>query len=241
MVTETIEETAVEEKIEVETPQEEFPAETPVVEEPAKEEVPISFTNQGELDKHIAQKASSIADKSTATYQQKISELHKELKAAKDKQEDDALAKLGEAQTQEWSGEQNVGDYQEAVRDLVKRSRVLRDKEEEWDTNHELATESARNVNAFTEALNLLLPEDNAGFVTTLTELANKIAGAETDREKALIVQLEKARLKAEAEAPKPKRTKPDPNIVSVPGGADLSKLSARELIARGIPKIKSE
>jgi len=257
MVTETSEQVTTEqvttaEVPAIETKTKEAKAETEVTEvedtetketEPTEE--PITFKTQAELDKHLEKKAqslaNSIADKSTATYQEQIKGLKQQLKEATFIKEDDALSRLEKSQSEEWGETQDVGDFQEAVKKLIKETRSFNQTKENWEEGHQKATQSVREVNAFTDALALLLPEDDAGFISNLTALAEKIAGAQTDREKELLIELEKVKLQALAEAKpeKPKRTKPDSNLGSAPGGTDITKLSARELLLRGFSKEK--
>ena len=234
MVTETEEKVTTGEEEQEQKPEEESAEKVEVV-----EPEPITFKTQEDLDKHIISQATSIANKSTATYQQQVEELKKEIKATKsqleDKHEDDALTRLEKAQTKEWEDDaKDVGEFQSAVRNLIKERREFRQQVEEWEEKHEKATQSVKEVNAFTKALALLLPEDEGGFVSSLTALAEKLAGADTDREADLIYQLEEARLKSKAEV-KPKKTRPDSNIPSASGGKDWSKASAEEKVTEGL------
>jgi len=228
---------------------EEIEAEVSKVEEEEEvEEAPaFTFQTQEDLDKHVDEQvkslATSIANKSTATYQQQLEEIKKENRTLKtqveDKQEDDALDRLDKAQKEEWGETKEVGEFQQAVRDLIKERRGFRQQIEEWQGKHEQATESARHVNAFTKALQLLLPEDQEEFIPALNELVTKLAGAETDRELDLIYALEEAKLKARAEAePKPKRVRPDSNLPTAPGGVDLSKLVGEAAVAEGLKRL---
>ena len=251
MTTETLDQVETEEVIEPEAvvATEGEPEEAEVI-EPQHEA--ITFKTQKELDDFVTKKASSLADsianKGTATYQKQVEDLKKELAETKSqleyKQDDDALDKLEKAQTETWSDEsqQDVGDFQEAVRKLVQDRRGFRQQVKDWEGKHELATQEARNVNAFTRALKLLLPEDQDEFVPALEELAKKLAGAKTDREADLIYELEEGRLRAKAEAPpKVKRTRPDSNLVTAVGGEDISTLTPREKMDRGLDKLKKK
>jgi len=245
-------ETKVEEKTETQTEPTNKAEETAEVEEvkdgaegkeQEDEAKPITFATQDELDQHVEKKAhslaNSIADKSNTKYQQKIRDLTAELNKAKDIREDSAVDKLLASLKAQGEDEEQVIQFDRAIKDVVERERKLRDSETEWQDKHEKATQSARDVNAFTEALSLLLPEDDSGFVSNLTALAEKISGAETAKEKALIIELEKAKLERLIEGtPKEnKKPKPDVHIGTVPGGADLSKLSGRDLLRRGFSK----
>jgi len=251
MVVETKEE--VSEETKVEEPETEDTSE-PVEKEGTKAKVevksevkPITFQTQEELDKAIEKKAKtladSISDKGLKTYQTQITDLKKQLKEATYKKEDDVLAKLQEAQTDEWGKTESVGVFQDEVKKLIADRRALNTEKEEWEENHQKATQSVKEVTAFTEALTLLLPDDDAGFITELTTLAEKIAGAETEKEKALLIELERAKLQALAEAQnnKPKRTKPDTGLPSASGGRDLSKLTPSEILVEGFKKVTSK
>ena len=246
MVTETKEELS---EVEMPGTEEETGAkaesESGEIEETGKEkEEPIVFNSQAELDKAVEKKAQaladSIADRGLKTYQEQIKTLKQQVKEATYKKEDDALARLEQAQTDDWGQTEQVGDFQEQVKKFVKERREFNSKVDEWEENHQKATQSVREVNAFTDALALLLPEDDAGFISELTTLAEKIAGAQTDREKELLIELEKAKLQALAGAKdeKPRRTKPDTNLPSAPGGRDLSKMSPSEQIQEGFKKL---
>lgn len=213
-----------------------------------KEEVkPITFSTQDELDQHVDKKArslaNSIADKSTIKLQTRISELTSELSKVKDAKEDSAISKLLASLKEQGEDENKVVDFGNAVKDIVDRERKLRDKETDWNDKHEKATQSARDVNAFTEALSLLLPEDDSGFVSNLSALAKRISSAETEKEKALIIELEKAKLERLVEGtPKEnKKPKPDTHVGTVPGGVDTSKLSPKEKIDEGLKKLREK
>uniref|UniRef100_A0A6M3II62 Scaffolding protein n=1 Tax=viral metagenome TaxID=1070528 RepID=A0A6M3II62_9ZZZZ len=208
---------------------------------------PITFKTQDELDKHIQKqveaKATSIAQKTTSTYQEQIKELKQQVKDATLIKQENALSKLVKSFKDNGEDSGQVADFEQAVKDLITRESELSerdDKIKEREQYYEDVTTSVKQVNAFTEALGLLLPDDDAGFISELTALAEKIAGASTDREKELIIELEKARLQqfAEADKNKPKRTKPDTNLPSAPGGRDLSKMSPSEQIQEGFKKL---
>lgn len=246
MVVETKE--GISEETEVKEPESEVVEEPVAKEEEGKTEVkpevkPITFQTQEELDKAIEKKAKtladSIADKGLKTYQTQIADLKKQLKETTHKKEDETLSRLLKAQSDEWGETEQVGVFQDAVKKFITDRREFDDRVSEWEDNHQKATQSVKEVTAFTEALTLLLPDDDAGFITELTTLAEKIAGAETEKEKALLIELEKARLQrlAEAQNNKPKRTKPDTGLPSAPGGTDLTKLDADTLLKRGFAK----
>ena len=206
----------------------------------------VSFKTQAELDEYVKVKveplAKTIANKSTATYQQQVNDLTKELKDTKlqleDKKEDDGLDRLEKAQRDEWGETQDVGEFQQAVTTLLAQRRAFRKEKLDWQDGHEKATQSVREVNAFARALKLLLPEDEGEFVSTLEVLAAKLAAAETDKEADLIYELEEASLRAKAdEEPKLKRRRPDTNLPTAPGGVDISKLSGQDLLKKGFKK----
>ena len=231
-------EAKAEREIEIEEPEASLEAEPEVEAEPeAETEQPISFKTQAELDEYVTKGADSlantIASKSLVTYQQKIGELQKELRQAKDVREDNTFSRLMSSFKEQGEDDQQVINFEDAAKDLIKRERAFREQEAEWNEKHEKATQNAREVNAFTEALGILLPEDDSGFVSSLTELTRKIAGAESDREKALIIELEKGKLQAPVVA-KPKRTKPDSNLPSSQGETGSSK-EPEDVITRAL------
>jgi len=252
MVTETTEKLN-----EVETPTQEGTPETEDVKtevteveetgtkEPEPEVKPITFQTQTELDKHIEKQVQSLSDartaKSMVTYQQELAEVKKQLKEATFRKEDDTLSRLEKSQSEDWGETQDVGDFQSEVRKLISERREFNQRKEEWDEDHQKATQEANDINAFKEALEILPPVGEEGYVSNLIALVEEIAGAATRREKDLIKELAKVNLKALAEAKpeKKKRTTPDSNLGSAPGGVDLTKLSARELLNRGYDKEK--
>ncbi len=255
MVVETKAEVSEEQKPEVEQPESETvsePSDKEKVEtktEEVKPEIkPITFKTQQELDKHIQKqvesKATSIAQKTTATYQKQLNDLKQQLKDATTAKQESALAKLVKSFKDNGEDTGQVASFEQAVKDLYARESELNDRDEqikEREQHYGDVTTSVKQVNAFTEALGLLLPDDEAGFISELTTLAEKIAGASTDREKELLIELEKARLQslAEADKNKPKRTKPDTNLPSAPGGYDFQKeTDADVLLKRGYSKL---
>ena len=208
---------------------------------------PITFATQEELDQHVEKKArslaNSIADKSSSKYQQKIRELTTELNKVKDGKEDNAVEKLLASLKSQGEDEEQVMHFDRAIREVVDRERKLRDRETEWNDKHEKATQSARDVNAFTEALSLLLPEDDSGFVSNLSALSKRISSAETEKEKALVIELERAKLERLVEGtPKENRKpKPDTHLGTVPGGVDFDKMSPDEKIRYGLAHPKKK
>jgi len=212
----------------------------------APEVKPITFKTQEEFDKHIQKqveaKATSIAQKTTSTYQEQIKELKQQVKDITTQRQESSLAKLVKSFKDNGEDSGQVADFEQAVKDMWAKESTLNDRDEklkEREQHYDTVTTSVKQVNAFTEALALLLPDDDAGFISELTALAEKIAGAGTDREKELLIELEKARLQslAEAEKDKPKRTKPDTGLPSASGGRDLSTLSPSEMLVEGFKK----
>ncbi len=115
----------------------------------------------------------------------------------------------------------------------------LRKKEREFSEREEKTTTNARQQNAFTKALKLILVKEDADKLFEIVEpLAKKLAEAKTDEEADLLYQVEELKMQMKAEPEK--RTKPDSSLPSAPGGVDWKNLSPDEKIKRGLTqKIK--
>ena len=236
----------IEAKETVETPESEVNTgvQAEEVKESPKEEA-ITFKTKAELSAHVQKEAerlaNSIANKSTGKYQTEVNDLKAKLKEAErkttEKQEDDAYAKLDKLQKEEWGETPEVGDFQEAVKKLRTDVRKFKQEQGDWAERHEIATKGIKEYNALMKGLELYLDQESAEeFLPTLKAFVKKVAEAGTDREADLLYALEQARLKELVEAEeKPKRTKPDSNLPSAPGGKDWGKASAEEKIAQGL------
>ncbi len=198
----------------------------------------ITFKNKVELEKHIQTqvKAESnrIANKSTASLQSANDELRQQLKSLQskleDKQEDSKLSKLEKAELEESGDTPEVRDTQEVRREIVKLGRVNRDKAKELEGTASKLQEVERQQDAFAKALKFFLPEDNEEFLSNVDTFAKKLASAETQKERDLIIELEEAKRHVEVE-PKVSKPKPDSSLPTASGGMDASKLHGGEAV----------
>lgn len=215
----------------------------PVSEEP-EEVKPITFTTQAELDEYIKKAATPLAqsmkDKELKSAWDEVQALKKESASLKRQMEykadDSKLAKQEALELAQLGDTEEVKELQDVRRDVIKIGRENKIREKELADKEEHLTSVELKQNAFEKALKLFLPEDK-GFITEIEAFTNRLQEATTQREMDLIYSMEEARIKAKAEAPKPKRPKPDLNTPSAPSGTFAG--TPAELIADGLKREK--
>ncbi len=210
--------------------------ETEVKEKEVGEE-PITFKTQAELDKHVDEIAKRLAqgmkDKELKPVYDEMQK-HKrdkellELRLS-DKAEDTKLSKLEKAELEEHGDIVEVRDTQEVRREAIKLGRANRDKSKELEATASQLQEIQKLQDAFVLTDKFFLPEDEE-YLSKREAFAKKLASAETQKERELILENEELKMHTEVE-PKPRKPRPDSSLPSAPGGADFNKMSGRELI----------
>ncbi len=207
---------------------------------------PITFASEEEFDKAIKDKVKKVAqgmkDKELKSVYTQIETLKTENAKLKDsysdKQEDSALTRLEKAETEEYGETAEVKDFQEARREFTGRIRDLRKREREFSEREEKTTTNARQQNAFTKALKLILVKEDADKLFEIVEpLAKKLAEAKTDEEADLLYQVEELKMQMKAEPEK--RTKPDSSLPTATGGANLANLHDIAAVRYGLAHSK--
>ena len=202
--------------------------------EPVSEE--ITFKTKAELDEYIHPIAQGMKDKELKTVYDDLQKFKRTNEALErrlsHRDEDSKLSKLEAAETTELGDTQEVRDIQEVRRDAIKMGRENKDKSQALETTASQLQEVERHQNAFEMALKLFLPE-NEEFLSNLESCVKELEGADTQKEMDLIVRLKEREMK-KSEVRERKPT-PDSGLPSAPGGVDLNKMSARDLIKYGV------